>query len=284
MTNSLTKFPESVGHVYALGLTYRAHIEEVGAKESEPMMFAKECAVSIGDTELALPAEASLWEALSKLNPELAAELKSKLGHMPLMLDYEVELGFYLFEDVTAEQLNDKTWMPKVGLFLANDVSARSLQICGELAPSPSERMEYWTLSKSLPGFLPVASELYCPESISPDHFPDIELSLTVNGIERQRDNCQNIIYSPRLMLEYALKASSEGILKAGDCLLTGTPAGVALRLTPMKKFMAKILPAYLRVKLGLQGGAKDPAYLGVGDEICIYGEGLGQQSLTITR
>lgn len=282
MDNSLAVFPDKIGHVYALGLTYRAHIEEVGAKEREPMMFAKHCPVTVGDGELPLPSEDALWQALTKQNSTLAQTLKDKLGFMPLMLDYEVELGIYLLESVCQEQLDDKNWMPKVGIFLANDVSARSLQICGEMASSASERMEYWTLSKSLPGFLPVAKGIYYPDSLSPDHFPDIELSLTVNGEERQRDNCQNIIYSPKLMLQYALNASKESRLEVGDCLLTGTPAGVALRLTPFKKFMAKVLPASLRVKLGLKGGAKEPNYLKSGDSITIHGGLLGQQTLTV--
>lgn len=282
METNVQAFPKTIGHVFALGLTYRAHIEEVGARETEPMMFAKHCGHTIGDCELSLPSEESLWQALEKLDAPLAAQIRNSLQHMPLMLDYEVELGIYLLEDVSAEQLEDPSWMPKVGLFLANDLSARSLQICGELAATEMQRMDYWTLSKSLPGFLPIADAMYYPETLLPERFPDIELRLTVNGHEKQRDNCRNIIYSPKQVLCYALQSAAERGLKAGDCILTGTPAGVALRMTAFKKFMAKILPASLRVKLGIQGGAKDPSYLKAGDEIAILAEPFGQQILKI--
>ncbi|MBB6523662.1 fumarylacetoacetate hydrolase family protein [Pseudoteredinibacter isoporae] len=282
MDANLQAFPGSVGRVFALGLTYRAHIQEVGAEETEPMMFAKHCEHTVGDCTLRLPDESLLWQELEKLDSSLAARFRKALKHMPLMLDYEVELGIYLAEDVSAEQLDDPQWMPKVGLFLANDVSARSLQICGELAETEAQRMNYWTLSKSLPGFLPVADAMYFPESFSPEVFPDIELRLTVNGVEKQRDSCRNIIYSPKQVLHYALQSSGERGLKTGDCILTGTPAGVALRMTPFKKFMAKILPASLRVKLGIQGGVKDPSYLKAGDEITILAEPFGQQTLKI--
>ncbi|GAA6153666.1 fumarylacetoacetate hydrolase family protein [Pseudoteredinibacter isoporae] len=278
MKANVQTFPETIGQVFALGLTYRAHIEEVGARETEPMMFAKHCEHTIGDCKLPLPREALLWQALENLDSEMALQFKGLLKVMPLMLDYEVELGLYLMEEVCAEQLADGQWMPKVGLFLANDVSARSLQICGELAASEAQKMDYWSLSKSLPGFLPVADAMYYPESILPDAFPDIELRLTVNGVEKQRDNCRNIIYSPKQVLHYALQASGERGLKSGDCILTGTPAGVALRMTPFKKLLANILPASWRVKLGIQSGAKDPSYLKAGDEIAIFAEPFGQQ------
>ncbi|WP_299774613.1 fumarylacetoacetate hydrolase family protein [uncultured Pseudoteredinibacter sp.] len=275
-------FPSSIGEVFALGLTYKAHIEEVGAKETEPMIFAKHCSATVGDCDLSLPNEDSLWQALESLNPDIAQKVKATVPTMPLMLDYEVELGMYLDEDVTSEQLNQPGWMPRLGLFLANDISARSLQLCGELAASEKERMEYWTLSKSLPGFLPVAETIFFPETLSPDTFPDIELSLSVNGEQRQKDNCRNMIYPPKLMLEYALKAAGDRGLKAGDCILTGTPAGVALRLTAFKKFMAKILPAKLRVKLALKGAAKEPNYLKVGDVVQISANDLGAHCLRI--
>jgi 2-keto-4-pentenoate hydratase/2-oxohepta-3-ene-1,7-dioic acid hydratase in catechol pathway len=63
------------------------------------------------------------------------------------------------------------------------------------------------------------------PALVTPDEVPDpygLELSLTLNGVERQHANTAELIFSIAFLISYL---SAVMTLEPGDLLLTGTPA-----------------------------------------------------------
>jgi acylpyruvate hydrolase len=96
------------------------------------------------------------------------------------------------------------------GYSICNDVSARDYQ----------KRTTQWMIGKSFDTFAPLG-----PALVTPDEVPDpynLELSLTLNGIERQRTNTGNLIFSIAYLIAYL---SAVMTLNPGDILMTGTPA-----------------------------------------------------------
>jgi acylpyruvate hydrolase len=96
------------------------------------------------------------------------------------------------------------------GYTVANDVSARDYQ----------KRTSQWMIGKSFDTFCPMG-----PALVTPDEVPDpygLELSLTLNGVERQHANTADLIFSIAFLISYL---SAVMTLEPGDILLTGTPA-----------------------------------------------------------
>ena len=78
-----------------------------------------------------------------------------------------------------------------------------------------------------------------------------LNLTLTVNGVERQRGNTREMIFDVCFLVHYVSQFMT---LEAGDLLSTGTPAGVGL-------------------------GFKPPIYLREGDEVRLTIDGLGERA-----
>ena len=57
-----------------------------------------------------------------------------------------------------------------------------------------------------------------------PAHFKDCAITLAVNGVERQRGNTGQMIWS---VPEVIAQLSRQVRLEAGDLIYTGTPSGV---------------------------------------------------------
>jgi 2-keto-4-pentenoate hydratase/2-oxohepta-3-ene-1,7-dioic acid hydratase in catechol pathway len=113
---------------------------------------------------------------------------------------------------------NDHAMSHVFGYCVANDVSARDLQ----------RRHDQWFKGKSLDTTLPLgpcivdAAEIGDPTTL--------ELSLTVNGEERQRAHVSQMIFD----LPTIISSLSAGLtLEPGDVILTGTPSGVGYAMTP---------------------------------------------------
>lgn len=133
-------------------------------------------------------------------------------------VDYEVELGVVIGKP--AFQIDEKSALDYVfGYTTVNDVSARDLQ----LRP-PGQ----WDLGKSLDTFCP-----YGPGIVTADDIPDpqtLDLSLRVNGEEKQRSNTTNMVFGVANLISFL----SRGItLLPGDLIATGTPFGVGLGMKP---------------------------------------------------
>ena len=142
-------------------------------------------------------------------------------GHVRL-LDYEVEIGLVIGREmpvgttVTADTLADYV----AGLVVANDVSARDLQL---------PKTQFYE-SKSYPTFTPVGPALVLLDADELKRFTDLRLRLWVNGELRQDMTAADMIYLPVQALQALTRFQR---LDPGDLVLTGTPVGTALSAPP---------------------------------------------------
>jgi len=133
------------------------------------------------------------------------------------LLDYEVELAVVIGtagRDIPAERAYDHVF----GYTIANDVTARDLQ----------RRHGQWFKGKTLDTTLPLGPWIVDAEEIGDP--TTLELSLTVNGEERQRATASMMIFD----IPAIIASLSAGLtLEPGDIIATGTPSGVGFAMTP---------------------------------------------------
>ncbi|CAM3847787.1 fumarylacetoacetate hydrolase family protein [Alkalicoccus chagannorensis] len=137
------------------------------------------------------------------------------------LLDYEIELGL-VFERTLDEPLDDLDSIADyiAGFIITNDVSSRDMQFTEN----------QWFKGKSLRTFCPAGPILYLIDREEADKVHDLELTLSVNGEVRQQANTTQLLYKPE---ETLVELSRMMSFYPGDVLLTGTPGGVALKLSP---------------------------------------------------
>ena len=158
-----------------------------------------------------------------------------KPAHVEL-LDYEIELALVFRRAITepmtvkAENLAEYVF----GITIANDVSARDVQL---------PQTQFFK-GKSYRGFCPMGPFLTVLEPDEFRYLDDLDLTLSVNGAPRQRDNTRNLVFKPA---ETITELSTFSDIAPGDVLLTGTPSGCALRVPP--PFMRKIMQLFLSEK-----------------------------------
>jgi len=131
--------------------------------------------------------------------------------------DYEVELAVIIGasgRDIPKERAIDHVY----GYAVANDFTARDLQ----------RRHQQWFKGKSLDTTFPFGPWIVDREEIGDPSI--LELSLTVNGEERQRVTVDRMIFD----IPTLIASLSAGLtLEAGDIISTGTPAGVGFAMDP---------------------------------------------------
>ena len=182
--------------VIGIGLNYIDHCREAGLDVPKfPVIFTKY------STSVTGPYDDVVWQTSVCQD-----------------VDYEVELGVVIGKPTF--QVDEQSALDHVfGYTTVNDVSARDLQ----LRP-PGQ----WDLGKSLDTFCP-----YGPGIVTADEIGDpqmLDLSLRVNGEEKQRSNTSNMIFDVANLIAFL----SQGItLLPGDLIATGTPFGVGLGMKP---------------------------------------------------
>lgn len=128
------------------------------------------------------------------------------------------------------------------GYSVFNDFSARKLQ----------RNHQQWFKGKSLDGYSAMG-----PSILTTDEF-DLtvphEIGTLVNGQQRQKATLSQMMTTVPQIIQ---QLSAGMTLQAGDIIATGTPAGVAMGMTP-------------------------PKYLQPGDQVICYIEGLGRLENTI--
>ncbi len=276
-------FVAKPSHIYGMGLVYSKHIMETAASFDPaipPPIFKKEIqSLNQNAESVVLPKGKILYDAIMAFEPELKEnESLTNLNLLPL-LDYEVELAFVILKDIEKADLEKPEFAPQLGYFIANDLSARSLAVFGE---GKRNKAEYWGVSKSFKGFLPISKKMWIPNVHLTNSLPDIKLETYVNGNLRQSENTVNMIYTPKEMLRFIQNKYPDAKLKKGDIVITGTPGGVALS-TP--KALARLfdllnLSRFTKLKLLLK--KENPRFLQIGDEVLVRGVGLGEVKVII--
>lgn len=138
------------------------------------------------------------------------------------LLDYEIELGLILKSDILENwPVNEEDLEDLVGgLILANDVSARDFQFG---APAMQ-----WFRGKSQKTFCPMGPVLYLLDKGDLSQFYQLHLTLRLNGEVKQDTTTDLLIHKPAATLA---ELSTYVGMRAGDCILTGTPGGVLLNI-----------------------------------------------------
>ena len=209
------------GKVVCIGVNYRAHADESGLDEpNEPIMFLKTPDTVIGpDDEVLVPRRSG-------------------------KTDYEVELAAVIGRTARYLDSPDEALACVAGYAIANDVSEREFQL---------ERGGQWDKGKNCETFNPLG-----PWLVTADEVPDpqrLGLRLWVNGELRQDAKTDQMIFPVARLVHYL---SQFMVLRPGDVINTGTPAGVAL------------------------GHPEPKPYLRAGDVIELEIDGLGRQRQTV--
>jgi len=191
------------GMILCIGLNFADHAREAGMQlPTEPIVFGK-ASNSIGgpNDDVILPKAAA-------------------------KVDYEIELGMALNRDVYELESEKEAEEAIAGYCLTNDLSERSFQL---------EKGGQWIKGKSCPGFCPTGPFLLTREEAG--DINNLWMELMINGEIRQRGSTSTMVFKPPYILYYLSQFMK---LEAGDLILTGTPPGVAMGMSP---------PAYLQDK-----------------------------------
>ena len=185
------------GNFFAIGLNYKAHAEETGAKPPEfPVVFNKSVHSIVGP------------------NDNVIIPQNSK------KLDHEVEIAMVIGKK--AKRVLEKDAQDYIfGYCICNDVSEREWQ---------KNKGGQWVKGKSGDTFGPLG-----PYLVTKDEFDDlnnINLSLDVNGNRHQTGNTRLMIFNFNFLIAHL---SSYITLMPGDIITTGTPPGVGLGMNPPK-------------------------------------------------
>ena len=197
----LAPIPVPVRNVFCVGRNYVDHIKEGYAKAGK---------------EAKLPEVPQFFtKATGAVNsPDGDVRLDSRLTNL---LDYEVELAVVIGRggrDIRVASAFDHVF----GYTVANDFTARDLQ----------RRHEQWFKGKSLDTTCPLGPCIVDRAEIGDPR--TLELSLTVNGTERQRARAAQMIFD----IPTIIASLSAGLtLEPGDIIATGTPSGVGFAMNP---------------------------------------------------
>jgi 2-keto-4-pentenoate hydratase/2-oxohepta-3-ene-1,7-dioic acid hydratase in catechol pathway len=173
------------GKIVCIGRNYREHAKELGNEvPTEPLFFLKPSTSVIRDGEAIV------------LPPQSE------------QVEFEGEIGV-----LVARRLSHASEAEAVaaigGIVAVNDVTARDLQ----------RKDSQWTRAKGFDTFCPMGQVGPAPADLSA-----LTVVTRLNGEERQRARCSDMVFSIPFLLAYVSHVMT---LEPGDLLATGTPAGV---------------------------------------------------------
>lgn len=210
------------GKVVCIGLNYRDHAAESGMPiPAEPIVFLKASNTVVGPYD-------------DVLIPRGATKT-----------DWEVELGVVIGREARYLESTADAAACIAGYCVSHDVSERAFQL---------ERGGQWTKGKSCDTFNPLGPWLVTADAVGDPQA--LDLSLAVNGDQRQHGNTRTMIFP---VLEIVRYLSQFMTLEAGDVISTGTPPGVGM-------------------------GMKPPRWLQAGDRVELTITGLGTQRQSCTN
>jgi 2-keto-4-pentenoate hydratase/2-oxohepta-3-ene-1,7-dioic acid hydratase in catechol pathway len=184
--------------IYCIGLNYRKHAEETGAKIPEyPVVFLKSpTAVQDPDGPIVLP-----------------RHLRSD------QVDFEAELAIVIGCECKNVSRADATKYV-LGYTIANDVSARDWQ--------KQWGGSQWCRGKTFDTFCPLGPALVTPAAIKDPQ--NLAIRTRVNGVVMQQSNTRDMIFPIDQIIEFL---SGSTTLEPGTLILTGTPEGVGMGRKP---------------------------------------------------
>jgi 2-keto-4-pentenoate hydratase/2-oxohepta-3-ene-1,7-dioic acid hydratase in catechol pathway len=189
-------------NIIGIGLNYTEHVAEsartldtTGKLPTKPIIFSKPpTSVTATNTEIIK-------------NTKLTSQL-----------DWECELAVIISKKgkyVPKSEALDYVF----GYTVINDISARDCRREGQ-----------WIVSKGQDTFAPMGPILVTKDEIENPH--NLNLSLKVNGVEKQNSNTQFMLFNINDLIE---DLSTVFTLEAGDIIATGTPAGVGAGRDPQE-------------------------------------------------
>jgi len=189
-------------NIIGIGLNYTEHVAEsartldtTGKLPTKPIIFSKPpTTVTATNTEIIK-------------NTKLTSQL-----------DWECELAVVIAKKgkyVAKEDALDYVF----GYTVINDISARDCRREGQ-----------WIVSKGQDTFAPMGPYLVTKDEIENPH--NLNLSLKVNGVEKQNSNTKFMLFNINDLIE---DLSIVFTLEAGDIIATGTPAGVGAGRVPQE-------------------------------------------------
>jgi 2-keto-4-pentenoate hydratase/2-oxohepta-3-ene-1,7-dioic acid hydratase in catechol pathway len=205
-----------IGKIVCIGLNYRDHAAETGAAiPAEPIVFLKTPDTVVGpDDEVLVPRGST-------------------------KTDWEIELAVVIGTQARYLASTDDAAACVAGYAISNDVSEREFQL---------ERGGQWDKGKNCETFNPLGPWLSTADEVADPQA--LGLRLWVNGRPRQDSSTSEMIFGVHHLVWYL---SQFMVLRPGDVINTGTPAGVAL-------------------------GKPDKPYLRAGDVVELEIDGLGRQ------
>jgi len=183
--------------IVCIGLNYRLHAEETGARLPEaPILFPKWATALTGPyDEIPLPPEST-------------------------KVDWEAELTFVFgrrCRRVPAERAGDVVF----GYTAANDVSMRDFQ----------QQTSQWAAGKTWDRSTPVGPVLVTADEAGGVE-PNLAISGRLNGEVVQSSRTDDLIFGIPQLVEYLTTVMT---MEPGDLVLTGTPSGVGMAATPQR-------------------------------------------------
>ncbi len=282
-------------NVFGLGLTYQDHVDETTGLNKPDIIpvFSKKTLLTFGERQkVPLPTPDQMIDVILKREGGLEGHESLTL---PVLVDYEIELGLFLLEAPDWDRLEDPSYTIQFGYFLVNDLSLRNIAMLGE-GTGEKNKFKYWGDSKGFLGFLPVGDTLLIPHTPSLDKILKTKLVLTKNGQIVQSESTDNLLFSIRELLQqmklaYHTRDYPESLPGKGDLILTGTPGGVAIGASSkFKRVMADIFGIDRHKRLmkvadmaeKLQQNNNAQSFLKSGDVLVMDGGVLGRVRMEI--
>ncbi len=189
-------------NIIGIGLNYTEHVAESartldtsGKLPQKPIIFSKPPTT------------------VTATNTDIIKNIK-----LTAQLDWEVELAVVIGKH--------GKYVPKAdalayvyGYTVINDISARDCRREGQ-----------WIVSKGQDTFAPMGPILVTADEIENPH--NLNLSLKVNGVEKQNSNTQFLLFNINDLIE---DLSTVFTLEPGDIIATGTPSGVGAGRDPQE-------------------------------------------------
>jgi len=198
----LAPIPKPRKNIIGIGLNYTEHVAEsartldtTGKLPQKPIIFSKP------------PTTVTATNTYIIKNTKLTSQL-----------DWEVELAVVIGKK--GKYVPKANAMDYVfGYTVINDISARDCRREGQ-----------WIVSKGQDTFAPMGPILVTKDEIENPH--NLNLSLKVNGIEKQNSNTKFLLFNINDLIE---DLSVVFTLEPGDIIATGTPAGVGAGRNPQE-------------------------------------------------